>query len=242
MVEEVCPLHPGKRELMKNKVTDAFKKMQKNKARIETLVFLFSGHYKEGKYFLGSRMDYITHNDLEQELKSLSDFVHTFVIFLDCCGAPYFECLSKMPVSVVQLNACNTENETSVNENGSLFTRFIIQALVGEANGIPCRFRKAHKCIIPGDFITILSLQEYVICHTDLYYESCGGARKSTHKISISKADPRNAVVAYNLHCVVLLTFTFPELSKDLETQVSPVKYQTMAELRCFLFEKYIGK
>ena len=231
LVKIVCPKEPGKPGEMITQVEAAFKELEGLK--IKTLVFVFSGHHEHDQYFLGGPKESILHSELQYKLQHITTSLEKIIIIMDCCHAMEFFLSNGGNKKKLQLNACDDEEETVLEPEGSIFLNSIKHCLTGEALGIQCSKGKQHDCSIPGDFVTIEYLHKYVENHNK---------ENINPNYSISGGDCSKAIIAYNYKFDVQLKFSFTDHKQSATILYRPHQYEDIGTLHALLFEQYIGK
>jgi len=240
-VQVVCPDKAGEHCSMREHVNAAFTELLKKEGKLETLVFLFSGHHNDRGYMLGHKEEYITHDEFQAHLNKFKDFVKKIVVFLDCCsGRTFQDCDGK--VIYVQLNACGSSERAIMEDvHGSIVTRFISQAFTREARDVPCILENHPKCSIPGNFITITSLHKYVEDHVNDYFKEKNCSYKALPELSVNKAKFNDTVVAYKYSYKVELKVHVAGDKPEMLT-VKPEEYINVDQLKSLLLKKLLSK
>lgn len=248
-VEVVCPKEQQTSQDMKMEIKKAVEDLKGRK--LQTLVFVFSGHHAaESGYQLGRKDECIEHKELEHLLKTLT--VSKYIIFLDCCQPPIFNLDQRV---CTQLNACDSRQNAIISiEKRSLFTKFLIQAFTREARGRKCMNEEQFagysctECSVKGDgFITIHHLLEYVCRHYSYYLQSTGDDTSITPKLSQGTASFTESIVAYKYKHSVDITFiiTLKTITEGMicnkKIAVNQLDYENMDKLKAKLFQKCLG-
>ena len=144
-----------------------------------TVVLFYSGHYDKGNrrlHLLDNK--YLTKDQLSSCVNKLVKLKSKVVLFLDCCGAPCVLNLSdgsdaqgnsnqaQAHCDFIQVNATleNQEADASRTE-GSLFTKYIVQALDPRKQCKDCRICDEYFSNDEKDYDTINKIVKYVQRH-----------------------------------------------------------------------------
>ncbi|XP_060554325.1 uncharacterized protein LOC132715351 [Ruditapes philippinarum] len=138
---------------------------------IDTLLIYFSCHggsSTDGNMFeLGKKSEYISLDEFQKELDKLHK-IDRLILFLDRCFPPKVT-LEKR--KFVQINACSEDKKAVLNEEGSLFTKYVIQGLKGRSEERECSKDCKHcDCFWNSrtEYVSICSLYDYVNKHLEL--------------------------------------------------------------------------
>lgn len=230
-------MQPGKPEKNRQKLEEAIARLRNKGNRLQTLLFFFSGHHKSGCFILGEEGDSITTTELESLLKTLSQYVKTFVVFLDCCEGETLKSLENDGCILVQLNACQENERTLVRtKEGSIFTKYLIQALTKQAcNDRHTIAQRNPPCEIMDNFITIPCLYKYLKAHM-----ATSGV---TPYYTISKGTLENELVAYNYKFNGNFEFTWmAPLTTPVTVSICPTECKDVNELKHRLFQALLCK
>lgn len=241
----VCPQEPGSKCEMKMDLLNAFKELLEKKEQLEALVFLFSGHHSaEYGFQLGSDEEFITKEELLKQMKALKPYVKKFLVFLDCCSAEMFTELNDDKCILIQLNACGEREKSIIETDGSIVTKYIIQAFTREARNVPCLLEGiTHNCNLFGNFFTIQSLYEYIQEHVKEHLKMNKKLASFQPLFSAVAVDKQTSVVAYRYNFKVELQFYLPFTFNQLDpVPICPHEFQDMEGLQYIMFKRVVGK
>ncbi|XP_060595068.1 uncharacterized protein LOC132749356 isoform X2 [Ruditapes philippinarum] len=138
---------------------------------IDTLLIYFSCHGGRsvgGNMFeLGKKSEYVSLDDFQKELQKLHK-IDRLILFLDRCYPPKVTLTNE---KFVQINACSKDLKAVLNEEGSLFTKYVIQALKARSEERECS-KDCKHCYSywnsRTEYVSIYSLYNYVDKHLEL--------------------------------------------------------------------------
>lgn len=243
-VRIIVPDKPGKQcERDEEKLSSKVKReieYFRSKSGIETLLIYFSCHGIQGngsegddcknKFKLCSSGldDIITQDEFEKELESLKNI--KLLVFLDRCFPPILN--FKNRDQIVQINACEKDKKADFNDDGSIFTKYLIQGLKARSEEKKCS-ADCNSCdkywANRGDFISVRSLFEYVKDHMEKVNENL---------IPDMQQKTGWDCIAYYTDEVVEVDFTCNDDMKHI-----PLRYlQDMCQLKEKIFEEFKRK
>ncbi|KAH3800526.1 hypothetical protein DPMN_154159 [Dreissena polymorpha] len=151
-----------------SRIEKAFKILESN--HVHTLVFLYSGHNGNLGFQIGrtssqdERSEYLFYH-MNELCKCINEFngLEKVIVFLDCCCPKPLNVLDH--ICLIQFNATGPNDKTKfISVEGSIFTRFLVQAFTMKASGEKCKLQDCD-CSITGDFITLGLLWDYILRH-----------------------------------------------------------------------------
>jgi hypothetical protein len=152
------------------KIKDHIKNFSEDK-EIDTLLIYFSCHggsSADGSMFeLGKKSEYISFDDFQFELEKLHR-IDRLILFLDRCYPPK---VTLANMKFVQINACSKNKKAVLNEEGSLFTKYVIQGLKARSEERECSKNCKHCNSYWNsrtEYISICNLYDYVDKHLEL--------------------------------------------------------------------------
>ncbi|XP_060595065.1 uncharacterized protein LOC132749353 isoform X2 [Ruditapes philippinarum] len=152
------------------KIKEHIKNFSEDK-EIDTLLIYFSCHggsSADGSMFeLGKKSEYISLVEFQKELHKLHK-IDRLILFLDRCFPPKVTLTNR---KFVQINACSKNKKAVLNEEGSLFTKYVIQALKARSEERECS-KDCEHCYSywssRTEYVSICSLYDYVNKHLEL--------------------------------------------------------------------------
>ncbi|XP_053389764.1 uncharacterized protein LOC128552733, partial [Mercenaria mercenaria] len=254
---------PGQKGDLKSKLESAVEQMSKTD-KTQTVLVYYSGHSDKNGLDLENDQVYVTGNEFSTYMKRIVTSRNTatdsiefknavspavspkrFICFLDCCHPPNLTSLHDPCVCVIQVNACRSQRQSMVEANGSVFTKFFIQALTQSAHGKECIDDQCDCTPIKGNFITVEQLVEYMRYHMKRYQrkrniETYNAPEK--HEMHVTSHDEK---IAYNIDFLVQLEFRFkdPDSGGDMiKKRIKPHFISDMQGLSRILFATFIEK
>ncbi|KAH3800558.1 hypothetical protein DPMN_154191 [Dreissena polymorpha] len=156
-------------ESASSRIEKAFKILESK--HVHTLVFLYSGHNSNFGFQIGrtstqdEKSEYLFYH-IDELCKCIEEIngLEKVILFLDCCYAKPLNVPDH--ICLIQFNATGPNDKTEViGAKGSIFTRYLVQAFTMKASGEKCKLHD-YDCSITGDFITLGSLWDYILRHS----------------------------------------------------------------------------
>lgn len=180
---------------------------------------------------MNTAAEYLNVNELVEHINGFDPLQMAMFVF-DCCNAPNIirEKCTFEP-RIFQINSCNTDQESLVSTliENSYFTRFFIQGLTQAVDRNQKCFLGNDKCLLceerrpaKKDYITVLSLFEYVDAHMKAKRESSGKHISVDWKpvLSVVDLDRETAIVAYSYVSNVQMKFIVHLPGKPPEVRI----------------------
>jgi hypothetical protein len=153
------------------KIKEHIKNFSEDK-EIDTLLIYFSchgGNSADGSMFeLGKKSEYISLDEFQKELDKLHK-IDRLILFLDRCFPPKVTFLANR--KFVQINACSDNKKAVLNEEGSLFTKYVINGLKARSEVRECS-KDCNHCYSywnsRTEYISVCNLYDYVNKHLEL--------------------------------------------------------------------------
>ncbi|XP_052219334.1 uncharacterized protein LOC127836681 [Dreissena polymorpha] len=169
------------------RIDDAFNTVMRH--NVHTLVFLYSGHHGNDGFKVGMN-EYVSMQHINRKIQECTH-VEKVIAFVDCCQPEIFRV--KEERRLIQFNAtASTDTAISLRNEGSPFTKLLVQAFTMKASGGKCALPHC-ECRIDGPFITIDSLSHYIEIH-----RQNGLLRGMEPDKSLMKINWQNECLAYN--------------------------------------------
>ncbi|KAH3884898.1 hypothetical protein DPMN_008884 [Dreissena polymorpha] len=206
-----------------------------SKKDIQTLLFVYSGHHDDESGFqLGPNVNY--HLDkISLRLNKWNEEKPQFgkvIAFLDCCNPKKLNLNSSL--KLIQFNATSpTTPADSETKEGSPFLNYVIQAFTARANGKVCKIKdcKCHERI-PGNFITLHDLWDYLNEHIQLQKET---SLKEPY-MNAANIELRDTLIAYNYDFEVKFKFKIKWLeTAERNKYVRPMEFNEFERLKLIL-------
>ncbi|KAH3805551.1 hypothetical protein DPMN_133855 [Dreissena polymorpha] len=178
------------------RIDDAFKTIMRH--NVHTLVFLYSGHHNKDGFKVGMN-EYVSMQHINRKIQKCTH-VEKVIAFVDCCQPEIIRV--KEEQCLIQFNAtASTDTAISLRNEGSPFTKLLVQAFTMKASGGTCALPHC-ECRIDGPFITIDSLSHYIEIH-----RQNGLLRGMEPEKSLIKINWQNECLAYNYSYKVAFRF-----------------------------------
>ncbi|XP_060568894.1 uncharacterized protein LOC132727423 [Ruditapes philippinarum] len=126
----------------------------------------FKSSVQENMFQLGKSSELISLKDFQKEIESLKN-VNKLILFLDRCFPPMID-FKDSQREFIQINACSEGEKAILNDEGSLFTKYVIQGLKARSEKRECS-KDCHHCSSywerRTEYISIDNLFDYVNKH-----------------------------------------------------------------------------
>jgi hypothetical protein len=200
---------------------------------IDTLLIYFSCHGEssaEGNMFHLGKKEYISSDDFQKELDKLKE-IDQLIIFLDRCFPPMVKFTDR---KFIQINACSDKDAAVLKEEGSLFTKYVIQGLKARSEERECS-KDCQHCVDywkpKTEYISVFALFDYVNNHLQ---------RKAPKPHWQGKGVGKN--IAFFTGEVVEIKFTSKDEKSEKRYAPLPLSYlKHFDELRERLLEAFEG-
>ncbi|XP_053379634.1 uncharacterized protein LOC128548534 isoform X2 [Mercenaria mercenaria] len=170
---------PDKKQSLSQKMMQAIECLSSRD--LQTLIIYITCHgenrndTKDNFNFRLSETDTVTLKEFEDALgqcKEKLDQLNKVMLFFDCCHPPEEVNIKGIAkANVIQLNACEDYQKAHSTNEGSIFTKFLIQGLKAKAEGSTCGENECTSCKkywdLRTDYVTVERLLEYINDHID---------------------------------------------------------------------------
>ncbi|KAH3804249.1 hypothetical protein DPMN_132531 [Dreissena polymorpha] len=204
---------------------------------VHTLVFLYSGHHDRHGFKVGMN-EYFSMQHINRNIQECTH-VKKVIAFVDCCQPEIIRVNEEQ--RLIQFNAtASTDTAISSRNEGSPFTKLLVQTFTMKASGGKCALPLC-KCRIDGPFITTDSLSHYIEIH-----RQNGLLRGMEPEKSLIKINWQNECLAYNYSYKVAFLFDI-ELPKPFTSKHTYVVLATAvndydALIQTILFPRFAGR
>ncbi|XP_052238907.1 uncharacterized protein LOC127850139 [Dreissena polymorpha] len=218
------------------RIDEAFKTIMRH--NVHTLVFLYSGHHGKDGFKVGMN-EYVSMQHINKKIQECTH-VKIVIAFMDCCQPERIR-VKEEEQRLIQFNAtASTDAALSLRNEGSPFTKLLVQAFTMKASGGKCALPHC-ECRIDGPFITIDSLSHYIEIH-----RQNGLLRGMEPEKSLININWQNECLAYNYAYKVAFRFdivlphpftskhTFEVLAttvKDFDALIQTILFPRFADL-----------
>lgn len=146
--------------------------------------------------------------------------------------------------SLVQINTCRRITNAGLQSEASMFRKLLVQALTRKAlnqeccvNTQPLTQGKCKDCGLPGNFVTMQTLQLYIHKHLQKIAPETGQPMIYAQHLSADEAK-----IGYVVNCCADLQFTYSYKNIKRKGIVAQQMFSDMFQLKVVIFRCFFGK